>query len=182
MRKKNVPGLLAAERCLFLLHPLQNILVPYRRAQHLYSIATQRGFQAHIGHGCGYDQPASKQLARKQVTRRQQKNGVSIDDPAVSIGKEGAVCVSIKGHSDVRSARLCFCGHNFRMQRAAIGIDIAAVRRGMSEISCAAEMREKLRRDSGSRSVRAVEHKMQAIQAQIRNSSPEEPFVISTES
>src|SRR5271165_6848354 len=99
MRKEDMPGLLAAERSGVRLHHLEYVFVAYRRAQHLDLIASQRGFEAHVGHRCGHYQISFQQIPGLEIACREQEDSISVDNVAVAVGEERAVSIAVEGGS-----------------------------------------------------------------------------------
>ena len=128
MRKQDVTRLFATQGGLFLLHTLEDIFVTDRGAKHADGVAAKRCFETHVRHSGGDDGVVAKNSTLFHVTSGQQHDGVAVDDVAVRVGEHGAVGVAVECHTQVGLEVLRFGGNDFRMQGAAVGVDVAAVR------------------------------------------------------
>ncbi len=63
------------------------------------------------------------------------------------VGEHSAIGITIEGDAQVGVALFGFRGNDVGMQGSAVGVDVAAVRRGVGEMDGAAEMREEFGRD-----------------------------------
>ena len=135
--------LLPAQAGLVLLHHLQNIFVAYRSAQHADAAAAQCRFQAHVRHGRRHHQIAGQLGLGLHIAGRHQHHPVPIDHPAVGVGKQRAVGIPIEGDPQVGAQRLGLPGHDFRMQGAAVFVDIASVGGYVRQVNLAAQAKRK---------------------------------------
>src|SRR3979411_916355 len=81
----------------------------------------------------------------------------------MAVCKKGPVGVPIKADTKVAGTRQNFARDNFRMQSAAILINVASVGRAMSELSMRAGALEYFRSDRAGRAVGAVHNNVQAL-------------------
>ena len=179
MWKKNVTRLFAAEGGLFLLHALKDIFISDWSAKHADGVAAQRCFEPHVGHGGSDNGVVAKNSPLFHVTCGQEHDGVAVDDVAVCVGEHGAVGIAVKGDTEIGLEVLRFGGNDFRMQSAAVGVDVAAVRRRMGEMNGAGEVSEQLGRDSGSRAIGAIQDNAKAVEVEVREGRTQELLVVS---
>ena len=165
-QKENMARLLPAQAGVVLLHHLQNVLVAHRRAEHADAAAAQRGFEAHVGHGRRHHQIARQLSLGLHIAGRHQHHSIPIHDPAVGVGEERAVGVAVEGDSQVRTQRLGLPGDDFRMQSAAVFVDVAAVGGYMRQVNLATKRGKKLRRNDRRGSIGAVDHNLLALEVQ----------------
>ena len=116
---------------------------------------------------------AGQHAARFQVARRHQQNGVAVDHVALRAGQHAAVGVAVESDAQIRAARLHFAGHVLRMQRAAVGVDVAAVGRDVEQgdvvAPVAIQTPEELRRNGRGRAVGAIGHDLQVRERKAGN-------------
>ena len=101
------------------------------------------------------------------------------------IGQHAAVGVAIEGYAQICTARFHLCGHVFRMQRPAVRVDVAAVRRDVEQsdvaVPLAVQATEELRRNGRRRAVGAIGHKLQVREREAGNAIDQELDVVSLE-
>src|SRR5271165_4552131 len=181
MRKEDMPGLLAAERSGVFLHHLEYVFVADRRAQHGDLVASQSGFKAHVGHRGGHYQISFQQIPGLEIVCSEQEDGISIDNVAAAVGEERAVGIAVKGGSDIGIAGFGFGGNDLGMQRAAVRVDVAAVRSRMGELDASAEVSEELGCDSRGGSVGTVQDKLETVELETRDDGEQKGFVVRAE-
>ena len=124
----------------------------------------------------------AERAQRFEVARGEQKDGVAVDDFAVAIGEEGAVGVAVEGDAHGGFALEDFGGDDFGMERAATGVDVAAVGGDVGEDDLAAtvgvEFGEELRRDGARGAVGAVDDDAAAIEREARDGVEQEADVL----
>ena len=132
-------------------------------------LRAQGGFEAHVGHGRRHHQVAGQLGLGLHIAGRHQHHPVPIHDPAVGIGEERAVGVPVEGDSQVRAQRLGLPGHDFRMQGAAVFVDVASVGGYVGQVNLPAKRGKELRRDHRRSSIGAVDHNLLAGEVQPGN-------------
>ncbi len=103
----------------------------------------KRGFQTHVGHGRRHHQIAGQLGLGLHIAGRHQHHPIPIHHPAVGVGKQRAVGIAVEGDPQVRTQRLGLPGHDFRMQGAAVFVDVASVGGYVREVNLPAQAREK---------------------------------------
>ena len=86
MGQEDVAGLLAAEGGVLLQHFFKDVAVADGGAEHADAAALEGGFEAHVGHGGGYDEILSEQAAGFEVACGHEEDGVAVDDVVVGAG------------------------------------------------------------------------------------------------
>src|SRR5580698_1464301 len=150
--------LLAAEGRTGLLHFLEHILVADIGAQHTDSGLAKGNLETHIRHRGGHDGGASQAPAGLQITRRQQENGIAVDDAAICVAEQRAIRISIEGDAQIElPALLSHClRYYLRMKRAAVFVDVAAIGRRTQKLCLNAATPEEFWRLNTGRAVGAV--------------------------
>ena len=141
----------------------------------------QGGFQTHVGHGRRHHQVARQLGLGLHIAGRHQHHPIPIDYPAVGVGKQRAVGIAVKGDSQVRAQGLCLPGNDFRMQRAAVFVDVAPVRGHMRQVNLPPKRGEKLRGDDGRCPIGAVDHNFLALQVKPGNNAAQKGLILLTE-
>ena len=106
-------------------------------------LRAQGGFQAHVGHGRRYHQVAGQLGLGLHIAGRHQHHAIPIHHSAVGVGEERAVGIAVEGDSQVGAQRLCFLGHHFRVQGAAVFVDVASVGGHVGQANLAAKAKER---------------------------------------
>ncbi len=96
----------------------------------------------------------------------------------MGVGKHGAVGITVEGHAQIGCEILCLRRNDFGMQGAAVGVDVAAVGRGVCEVDGSAEMREELGGNGGGGAVGAIEDDAKAVEVQAGKSRAQELLVV----
>ena len=96
------------------------------------------------------------------MARRQQKHRISVDHVAVMVGKEGAVGVAVKSHTQLGMLQGDLARYQLRMQRAAPFIDVPAVGRAADRHDLRAQIGEQPRADFVGGPVGAIENNFHA--------------------
>ena len=107
-----------------------------------------------------------------EVARQQKHHGIAIYYVAVAVGKECAVGVAIKADAQIGGPRQHFPRNNLRVQRAAVLIDVAPVRRAMRELRMRARALEYFRSNRAGRAVGTVHNNVQAFSSGERTRQP----------
>ena len=115
------------------------------------------------------------------IAGRHQHHSIPIDHPAVRVGEERAVCVPIEGDPQVGAQRLGLPGHDFRVQGAAVFVDVASVGAYVRQVHLAPKRGKKLRRDHRRRPIGAIDHDLLAVQVQLGNNVAQKSLVLLTE-
>ncbi len=128
VEENDVAGLLAADDVAALEHFFEDVAVAYGGAGERDTFAGEDALEAEIRHGSGDDAVALQFALRLEITRDGEEDAVAVDDFPRFTGKEGAVGIAIEGNSEPGA----FCDNPFlqafEMERAAAGINVAAVR------------------------------------------------------
>src|SRR5204863_1279943 len=104
----------------------------------------------------------------------QQQHGVAVDDVPLYVAKKRAITVTIEADAKRKIGALSvsltygLC-HHFRMQRSAIGVDVASVGGNVDEFSIRTGTAKHLGRKRCGGAVGAVYEHLQALQASFAN-------------
>jgi len=99
-----------------------------------------------------------------EVTRDGEKNAVAVDDGAVRRDEQRAICVAVKGNAKCGALGAYALLQFFEMERAAFGVDIAAVRFGADADDVATERRKKFGAELVGGAIGAVENDAETLE------------------
>ena len=102
-------------------------------------LRAQGSFETHVGHGRRHHHIAGQLGLCLHIAGRHQHHPVPIHHPAVSVGKKCPVGIPVEGDSQVRAQRLGLPRHHFRMQGAAVFVDVASVGGYVCQVNLAAK-------------------------------------------
>ena len=176
------PDCSPAEGCAGGEHLLEDVLVAHGRAEHFDLATLQCRFQPHVGHGGCDDGGGGQKPSGGEIAGGQQEDSVAVDYAAVLICEERAVRIAIEGDSHGRVEPYHLSGDHFRMERAAMFIDVAAVGAGVGKnnFSAAAfiEFSEELGGNRAGRAVGAIDDNAAAIERELRHGTTEEAHIL----
>jgi hypothetical protein len=151
-----MPALLAAEKRIALDHLFQNVLVPHRRPDHTDPVVRQCPLQAQVRH---HRRDHFLQTAGGlQPAAAQQQDAVAIHDLAGVRNEHGAIGVAVEGNPQRRSRFEHALAQSFYVERAAVEIDVLAVRSAMDAIDLGAQPLKERGCQVDGRSIGSVDH------------------------
>lgn len=151
-------GLFAAEIGAGAKHFFEDVAVAHVGAGERDIFAGEDALEAEVGHGSGDDAIALELALGFEEARDGEEHAIPIDDFTGGGDEEGAVGVAIEGHTELGFFRDDARLQTREMQGAAIGVDIAAVRRSAHGEDFGAEGAEQFRAEFIGRAVGAIEH------------------------
>ena len=127
--KNDVAGLFAADDVAAAQHFFEDIAIADGSASERDAFAGEDAFEAEIGHGRGDDAVAFELVLGFEVARDGEKNAIAVDDFAGFADEEGAVGIAIEGHAELSALGEHALLQTIEMERAAAGVDVAAIGR-----------------------------------------------------
>ena len=159
-----MPRLLAAQRQPLFAHGLDDVAVADRRAQQLAALGGQRALEPQVRHHRRHDRLLRQLPAREHARRQDRHDLVAVDDVPLLVGQDQAIGVAVQRDAQ-RGARLAhLLGQLLGVQRAALVVDVAAVRPDVQLDDVGAQLLKHLRRDLVRGAVRAVDDHLHAVQ------------------
>ena len=120
-------GLFAADDVTASEHFFENVAVADGGTSERNAFTGQDEFEAEIGHGSGDDAIPFELVLRFEVASDGEENAIAVDDFAGFANEEGAVGIAIEGHTELGALGDHALLQTFEMERAAAGIDVAAI-------------------------------------------------------
>ena len=120
-------GLFATDDVTASEHFFENVAVANGGASERNAFTGQDEFEAEIGHGSGNDAIALEFVLGFEVASDGEENAIAVDDFAGFANEEGAVGIAIEGHTELGALGDHALLQAFEMERAAAGIDVAAI-------------------------------------------------------
>ena len=122
-------GLLAAEGHTLALHHFQHVPVADRRAEQPQAVLGAVFVQADVRHDRRHKAAAGKLPLLRQGVGADGHDLVAVDQPAVFIHGKAAVGVAVERETERIAALAHLFGQHLDMRRAAVVVDVDAVRR-----------------------------------------------------
>ena len=124
----------------------------------------ERDLEADVAHHGRDERVAGEAPLRLHVPRAHQHDGVAVDDAPGVIDEDGAIAVAVERHAHPVAAVAHQRAQALGMRRAAIQVDVAAVRLVADDRDVEAQFPEQPRRDRRRRAVRRVDRELEAAQ------------------
>ena len=138
LQENYVAGLFTAQNAAAAQHFFEDVAVPNIGSRKRNIFAGKDALQAEIRHGRSHHAGAGELVLGFQETRGGEHHTIAIDDLSVGADKKGAVGVTVESHSEGGALYQDAFAQCFQVQRAATGIDVAAVgRRSDGDDVCA---------------------------------------------
>src|SRR5204863_435111 len=125
----DVAGLFAAEIAAEAAHLLDDIAVADRGTVEPDPLLRKTVFEPEVRHDCRDQRAALQTIAMRHICRDQRHQLVAVEDDAALIRDDQPVGIPVERDADIGTARQDLLPHILRRQRAAIAIDVEAVRR-----------------------------------------------------
>ena len=164
-------GLFATEHEVALLHFLEHVFVADRRPHHLNAVRSEGLLESKVRHH------RRDHALHFHCHARHQHDGIAVDNLSGTGDEQRAVGIAVEGNAQVGLLGQHTLPQAFEMKRAAIQVDVAAIRRVADRHHLRAEFFEQRRGKLRSRAVSAIDHQLHAIQA-FRNRRLEERDVL----
>ena len=126
--ENNVPGLFAADQVSVGAHILRDVFITYGRLFIADAGLVERLVQAEVGHNRRDDLGIAEAALGLHVARADIEDLVAVDDRTVFIHSQAAVSVAVKGKAHVQPVETDVLLQVLNMRRAAVAVDIRAVR------------------------------------------------------
>ena len=160
--------LLTANRVVTGLQLFQHVAIANRSGAHVHARSAHRAVEAEVAHHRDDDRVVGQLAALTQLQCSQRDQPVAVDHATrvidgnhpIPIAIERQSQVGLEAHHGRREVR--------RMRRAALVVDVAAVGRAVDHPHVGTQHPSDARRDDAHRTVRAVEHHVEATEASFR--------------
>ena len=154
-----MPGLLAAQRQIALLHFFHHVLIADSGAHEFDSVLLQAELEADVAHHRGDHRVAAQAALGFHLPGAHQQHVVAVEHTALSIRENRPVAVAVERHTKtiaVGPHRLC---QQLRMRRAAAAVDVPSIGARRQHGSVKSQLAEQLRCHGRHGAVGAVHHK-----------------------
>ena len=127
VEENDVAGLFAADDVATLEHFLEDVAIADGGAGERDTFAGEHALETEIRHGSGDDAVALEFALGLEITRDGKEDAVAVDDFPRFASEEGAIGIAIEGNAEPGAFRDNPFLQAFEMERAAAGIDVAAI-------------------------------------------------------
>ncbi len=127
----------------------------------LICLGGQRFLEPDIRHDGGNDQIARQLACTLQGRTCEKQNGVAIDNFPLPRDEQRPIGITVERNSEVGAGFDNTSLQILKVQRAAVQVDVAPVRRSAQPIHFHPELVKEVRRHLGCRSIRAIDHEME---------------------
>ncbi len=160
----DVPRLFAADVVAAFAHLLDHIAIANLGADQRDATAAKIPFETEVGHDGGNDAAILQQAGPLPVTGDQPKNLIAVDEGAVLVGEHRPVGIAIEGNAEIGTVATDRLAHSLWCRRAAVQVDVRAVRTDVQRDDLRAQLEQDLRRHPISGAIRAIEDDAQPFQ------------------
>ena len=161
-------GLLAAQHGADAQHVFQDVAVSHLGGHHVDARLAHRVVEPEVRHHGRDDGVARQAPGVAERNRVGRQDLIAVYDGAVGVGEQRTVGVAVVGDAGVGAEAHDLGRHHLGVERAAILVDVLAVRLGVDRVHGGAEPAQHLRCDLGGRAVRAVHDDAHPVQGSDR--------------
>ena len=147
-------------------HPLHDVAVAHLGPLQRQALGLQLPLQPQVGHDGGHHPLAVQAAAFGPVQTDQGHDLVAVDHMALFVADDDPVGVAVQGDADVAAIALHRLGHGLGMGRAALGVDVQAVRLDADGEDLGPQLIEGGRRHAVAGAVGAVDGDAQTLEAE----------------
>ncbi len=163
-----MPRLLTSEGRSVLRHRQPHRSVAYRAANHLHVFVGEGPLETEVAHHGGDHSAAGKAVVVAELPRPGEEDVVTIQDAPVLVDQDGAICVTVEGDPGLGAKLDDGLGEVLRCRRAAVEVDVVAIRVGGDGGDPRAEPFEKPAGDSRCCSVGRIHHNVEPREGVLR--------------
>ncbi len=167
IRQHDMARLLAADIVAVLAHLLDHVAVADRRAREIEPETLEIALEPEIGHHRGDDAAARKPSALLPGLGDHRHELVAVDDAALLVDDHHAVGVAVERDADIGAHLADLADQILGRGRAAILVDVEAVRLDADRDHLGAELPQRLRRHLVGGAIGAIDHHPQAVEADV---------------
>ena len=157
--------LFAAESQAVLAERLQHIAVADLGFEHPDAVLTHRNLETQVAHDGRNERVVGQRALRLHRNSEDRHDLVPVDHRAVRVYREAAISVTVVGDAEVGAVRQHRGREPVEVSRSDTVVDVGAVGIGTDDSNPGARIREHLRCYPRGRTVRAIQHHVQPVEA-----------------